>query len=302
VNDEELAISSIIRIYAKDAKGNQKYPRDKEGNEKALPRLDLRSWQYATNKERNAFYPKNKFGKEILYGDYIQRKDGSIQYPLTEDGNPEYEIDYTTRDEYYFIKKDESINWGEDINGNQRYAKKQMGTSIILRMENWPMTIRICQNQNWRRSYPVEITNQSTRSYKEVILNGEYARTNLEEVKYPLDEYGNEYTLELPPAGKVKDSFPEGYYFPLGYPITNDNWVIVPEVDGKEYISDLLWPKVQANNIIGKLYRDGKNFRDYVTDVKSTRLSRAARQKYKTFPYNVNNPPVTIILLFSIIL
>ncbi|GFR11015.1 hypothetical protein TNCT_33671 [Trichonephila clavata] len=105
LNDEELTISSIIRIYAKDAKGNQKYPRDEEGNEKALPRLDLRSWQYATDKEGNAFYPKNKFGKEVLYGDYIQRKDGSIQYPLTEDGNPEYEIDYTTRDEYYFIKK-----------------------------------------------------------------------------------------------------------------------------------------------------------------------------------------------------
>ncbi|GFR12918.1 uncharacterized protein TNCT_328091 [Trichonephila clavata] len=339
VNDEELAISSIIRIYAKDAKGNQKYPRDKEGNEKALPRLDLRSWQYATDKEGNAFYPKNKFGKEVLYGDYIQRKDGSIQYPLTEDGNPEYEIDYTTRDEYYFIKKDESINWGEDINGNQRYAKKangdeyyppngelaydHSGSPQYARTEDgqviFPLDVegnecyikddskggshvmymddvlleRYAKTKTGEEVYPVEITNQSTRSYKEVILNGEYARTHLEEVKYPLDEYGNEYTLELPPAGKVKDSFPEGYYFPLGYPITNDNWVIVPEVDGKEYISDLLWPKVQANNIIGKLYRDGKNFRDYVTDVKSTRLSRAARQKYKTFPYNVNNPPVT---------
>ncbi|GFR03479.1 uncharacterized protein TNCT_191631, partial [Trichonephila clavata] len=286
VNDEELAISSIIRIYAKDAKGNQKYPRDKEGNEKALPRLDLRSWQYATDKEGNAFYPKNKFGKEVLYGDYIQRKDGSIQYPLTEDGNPEYEIDYTTRDEYYFIKKDESINWGEDINGNQRYAKKANGD------EYYPPNGELAYDHSGSPQYARTEDGQSTRSYKEVILNGEYARTNLQEVKYKLDEYGNEYTLELPPAGKVKDSFPEGYYFPLGYPITNDNWVIVPEVDGKEYISDLLWPKVQSNNIIGKLYRDGKNFRDYVTDVKSTRLSRAARQKYKTFPYNVNNPPL----------
>ncbi|GFQ76836.1 integrase catalytic domain-containing protein [Trichonephila clavata] len=74
----------------------------------------------------------------------------------------------------------------------------------------------------------------------------------------------------------------------------NDNVIIVPEVDGKELISDQLLPKVQANKIIGKLYRECKNFQDYVTNVKSTRLSRAARQKYNTLPdlLSTNNPPV----------
>ncbi|GFQ98434.1 hypothetical protein TNCT_153971 [Trichonephila clavata] len=102
-----------------------------------------------------------------------------------------------------------------------------------------------------------------------------------------MPKYEKDDTTHDEIAGKEKD------YFPRGYPITNDNWVIVPEVEGKEFISDQLLPKVQATNIIGKLYREGKHYRDYVTNVKSTRLSRAARQKYNIFPYvlGASNPP-----------
>ncbi|GFY06387.1 uncharacterized protein TNCV_3651741 [Trichonephila clavipes] len=138
---------------------------------------------------------------------------------------------------------------------------------------------RYAKTRHGEEIYPIQMTNQTARLYKEVILNEKYAKTNLQKAKYPLDEYGNEYTLEIPIQieGKEKD------YFPQGYPITNDNWVIVPEVDGKEFLSDQLLPKVETNNIIGKLYRESKNYRDYVTHVKSTRFSRAARQTYKIF-------------------
>ncbi|GFR15162.1 uncharacterized protein TNCT_284191 [Trichonephila clavata] len=118
--------------------------------------------------------------------------------------------------------------------------------------------------------------------FKEVILNENYAKTALQEAKYPLDEYGNEYNLEIPAdiAGKEKD------YFPLGYPITNDRWVIIPEVNGKKIISDQLLPKVQATNITGILYREDKNYRVYVTNLKSTRLSRSAVQGYMILAIN----------------
>ncbi|GFR05371.1 hypothetical protein TNCT_240051 [Trichonephila clavata] len=85
------------------------------------------------------------------------------------------------------------------------------------------------KTRNGKEIYPIQVTHQTARRYKEVILNEKYATTDLQEAKYPLHEYGNEYTLEIPAdiAGKEKD------YFPRGYPITNDNWVFVPEVDGK---------------------------------------------------------------------
>ncbi|GFY64074.1 hypothetical protein TNIN_184071 [Trichonephila inaurata madagascariensis] len=53
-----------------------------------------------------------------------------------------------------------------------------------------------------------------------------------------------------------------------------------PEVKGKKFISDQSLPKVQANNITNKLYRVDKNYPNCVTNVRSTRLSRTARQGY----------------------
>ncbi|GFY61754.1 uncharacterized protein TNIN_226601 [Trichonephila inaurata madagascariensis] len=149
---------------------------------------------------------------------------------------------------------------------------------------------RYAKTNTGEEIYPIQLANQAPTRYREVILN-EYAKTNLQEAKYPLDEYGNEYTpdISIDIAGNEKD------YFPQGYPITNDNWVIVPEVNGKIFISDQLLPKVQENNIINKLHREFKNDPDYITNVKSTRQSRAARQGYVTLALNSvvygTNPP-----------
>ncbi|GFU74757.1 uncharacterized protein TNCV_2431471 [Trichonephila clavipes] len=321
--------------YTKDASGKSIYPLDSNGNEIAFTKQGTGGRHYATDEKNNAYYPKNKFGGEVVFGDYILNKDGTIKFPLNREGDPKYEKDNHTNDQVYFTKKDGSINWGVDKHGNQRYAKRKNGdeyypeTGEFARNHSgspqyartrygkviFPLDVefnesyikddtngdshviyigddllhRYAKTKNGEEIYPIEITNQATRRYKEIILNGKYAKTNVQEAKYPLDEYGNEYTLEIPIhiAGKEKD------YFPRGYPITNDNWVIVPEVDGKEFISDQLLPKVQINNIIGKLYREGKNYRDYVTNRKSTRLSRAARQTYSTLPYvlGANNSP-----------
>ncbi|GFQ84607.1 uncharacterized protein TNCT_738581 [Trichonephila clavata] len=305
INNREVAIGYFFsKIYAKNASGKEKYPHDAEGNEVILPKLGTLSWNYAKDEDGNAFYPKDKTGEEIVYGDYIYYKEGSFKYPLNRDGMPKYETDDTTHDEVYVIQMERSINWGVDKEGNQRYAKKENGDEYYPANGEFACdpsgSPQYARTRDGKVIFPLDAERNESYlkddgeshiagRYKEVILNEKYATTDLQEAKYPLDEYGNEYTLEIPIqiAGKEKG------YFPRGYPITNDNWVIVPEVDGKEFISDKLLPKVQATNIIGKLYREGKNYRDYVTNVKSTRLSRAARQKYNIFPYvlGASNPP-----------
>ncbi|GFS88245.1 hypothetical protein TNCV_1722971, partial [Trichonephila clavipes] len=165
--------------YTKDASGKSIYPLDSNGNEIAFTKQGTGGRHYATDEKNNAYYPKNKFGGEVVFGDYILNKDGTIKFPLNREGDPKYEKDNHTNDQVYFTKKDGSINWGVDKHGDDllhRYAKTKKGEEI----------------------YPIEITNQATRRYKEIILNGKYAKTNVQEAKYPLDEYGNEYTLEIP--------------------------------------------------------------------------------------------------------
>ncbi|GFW11833.1 uncharacterized protein TNCV_4100441 [Trichonephila clavipes] len=253
VNNKETFIATgYAYTYAKDASGKSIYLLDTNGNQIALPKLG-----------------------EIVFGDYIYNKDGTIKFPLNREGDPKYETDQNTNDQVYFIKAERSINWGMDKKGNQRYAKRKNGdeyypanrevayhhsgspqyartsdgnvlfpldvelnNSYIKDNTNGDSHViyigddlldRYAKTKNGEEIYPIEITNQTTRRYKEVILNGKYAKTKLQDEKYPLDEYGNEYTLEIPiqVPGKEKD------YFPRGYPITNDNWVIVPEIDGK---------------------------------------------------------------------
>ncbi|GFR03151.1 uncharacterized protein TNCT_478281 [Trichonephila clavata] len=110
---------------------------------------------------------------------------------------------------------------------------------------------RYAKTRNGEEIYPIQVTHQTARRYKEVILNEKYATTDLQEAKYPLEEYGNEYTLEIPIqiAGKEKG------YFPRGYPITNDNWVIVPEVDGKEFIRTIVTQSASNQH-----YRNGDEY------------------------------------------
>ncbi|GFX57388.1 uncharacterized protein TNCV_3138071 [Trichonephila clavipes] len=287
VNDR---VQFIPFLYAKDALGNEKYPQDRLGNQMPLTEQGTGGWRYATDKDGNAFYPTNHNGKEIVYVDkkgnqrYAKKENGDEYYPP----NGELACDPSGSPQYARTS-DGKVIFPLDAERNESYLKDDAtGGSHVIYMGDVLLN-RYAKTSNGEEIYPIQVTNQSPRRYKEVILNEKYAKTNLQEAKYPLDEYGNEYTLEISIqiAGKEKD------YFPQGYPITNDNWIIVPEVKGFKLISDQLLPKMQANNFINKLYRENKTYRDYVTNVKSTRLSRAARQKYMTMALNnptQNNP------------
>ncbi|GFY57138.1 uncharacterized protein TNIN_267991 [Trichonephila inaurata madagascariensis] len=262
---------------AKDASGNECYPKDSNGDEYYIwnvwthvPATHNGDAYYAKNhlgeemlneleicKRRRGkpFYPTDKNGEEKVYGDYIYNKDGSFKYPLNPDGHPLY-AKKENGDEYYPPNgelaydqygstqysgtRDGEVIFPLDAERNESYLKDDTnGDSHMIYMGD-DLLDRYDKTRNGEEIYPIQMTNQTTRHYKEVLLNEKYAKTDLKEAKYPLDEYGNEYTLEIPIqiAGNEKD------YFPRGYPIINDNWVSVLEVDGKEFISDQLLAEV----------------------------------------------------------
>ncbi|GFQ99857.1 uncharacterized protein TNCT_226741 [Trichonephila clavata] len=140
------------------------------------------------------YYPMN--------GEFARDQNGTPQYARTSDGEVIFPL---------------------DAKGNESYLKDN-GESHVIHVDNMLLD-RYIKTKNGKEMYPIQMI-KPTR-FKEVILNEKYAKTALQEAKYPLDEYGNEYTLKIPAdiAGKEKD------YFPLGYPITNDCFIIIPEVN-----------------------------------------------------------------------
>ncbi|GFY38829.1 hypothetical protein TNIN_3541 [Trichonephila inaurata madagascariensis] len=158
-------VEVIPFLYAKDALGNEKYPQDAKGNEIALKAQGKTGWTYAIDKDGNAFYPTDNTGADNILGRYIYKNDGSIKYPLNQEGYPMYETDDTTNDELYSIKNDGSINWGVDREGNQIYAKKENGD------EYYPSNGEFACDQ---------------------FGSPQYASTRDGKVIFPLDAYGNE--------------------------------------------------------------------------------------------------------------
>ncbi|GFQ69539.1 uncharacterized protein TNCT_33971 [Trichonephila clavata] len=243
---------------------------------------------------------------------------------------PKYETDDTTNDEVYVIQMDGSMNWGVDKEGNQRYAKKENGDEyypangefacdhsgspqyartrdgkVIFpldaeRNESYlkddgethviymgdVLLDRYAKTKNGEEIYPIQVINPTL--FKEIILNEKYAKTALQEAKYPLDEYGNEYTFEIPAdiAEKAKD------YFPLGYPITNDCWVIIPEVNGKKSFLTNCFPKCKLPTLQNLLENLGNYCKVY--------------EYFRSFsfpPYRINETfsrkPVTCVATFQ---
>ncbi|GFY50628.1 hypothetical protein TNIN_432111 [Trichonephila inaurata madagascariensis] len=154
--------------------------------------------------------------------------DGSINWGVDKNGNQRY-AKRENGDEYYPANRelachhsgspqcartsDGGVVFPPDAHKKESYIKDDaIGGSHVIYMSD-VLLDRYAKTSNGEEIYPIQITSQIPRGYKKVILNEKYAKTGLQEAKYPLDEYGNEYTLEIPIqiAGTEKD------YFPLGY-------------------------------------------------------------------------------------
>lgn len=311
VKNEFMITFAPYKAYAKDASGRERYPKTLLGDENFLLD-DTYKPIYARNENLESYYPKNKEGDEFMAADtFIQNEDGTIVYPLNKFGLPIYEKKDNV--ELYHVDEKGLLSIGKDITGNQVYAKNELGdeyyppnNQFAYTLDNVPI---YAKNSLGEVIYPKTaegdeyyISNVKTNSvllanryakdkegneiYPEgLIIGRKYARNNLDEVEYPLDVYGNEWTLR--PSTLPLD---ESVIFPNGYPITNDGWVIVPKINNEPYLSNTMHPQVQDENVVGLLFRNAEVY-DYLTNVRSSRKSKSAFIEYSKLPrVKVPNP------------
>ncbi|GBN65609.1 hypothetical protein AVEN_112040-1, partial [Araneus ventricosus] len=203
--------------------------------------------RYAKDASDNEFYPKDARGNpKYIESTYAIDSGGKPIFPETKDG-----------DQFYLIGGDGSsiIEWAD--HSLNEYAKKKSGDEI----------------------YPTRYF-EILESYKEVIVDFKYAKLSNNQPYYPLDEFGNEYTLNIYRNSQIA----EPLSYPNGYPITNDNFIIVPNVDKKPYFLKHTNPKVEKENILGKIYSVIYGYNNYLTNVKATRKSRSSPKDYDYLP------------------
>lgn len=304
------------KYYAKDELDNQYYPKDEDGVEQ--PHDDSGKVTYARTKDGEEFYPKDQEESEFVEDDqYIINKDGTIKYPVDVNGHPIYPFDAV--DHQYYLFANGAMQIGKSTSGTPVYAKQK--TSSGAWDEYYPSDGQIgylltgepiyAETSTGQLIFPTDSANNEfylkhkntqadslhsagrkihryardnqgnefyPKNKKELVLDNRYAELKSTLVIYPLDENGNEYIL-YDDKKRDKDNFP------LGYPITNDEFVIVPKIDGRQYVSKNIFPKVNPANIIGMLYREGEGYSDYVTNVRSGRSSRSTvKPIYKVLP------------------
>ncbi|GFY68149.1 hypothetical protein TNIN_373131 [Trichonephila inaurata madagascariensis] len=196
VNNKETPIAQgYAYAYAKDASGKSKYPLDTNGNEIALSKIGVGGWHYAKDENGNAL-PKNKSERNSV-GDYIRNKDGTVKFPLNREGDPAM-IRINTQ-----MTRDGKVIFPLDAYGNESYIKDDaIGASDVIYMDDVVLD-RYAKKNTGEEIYPIQLSNQAPKRYREVILN-EYAKTDLQEAKYPLDEYGNEYTIDSMEIAEMK--------------------------------------------------------------------------------------------------
>ncbi|GIX96212.1 uncharacterized protein CDAR_70391 [Caerostris darwini] len=288
-------------IYAKNLMGEYFYPRDEKGDEYVLDEMKMikeldGTTLYPLDRNGNPQYTKFlgqeiyepleghanmvSFGKNII-GDEVYAKnfDGdeyypsSGQYAKSSQGIPLYAVDTSGH-----------IIFPKDSNGKEVYLKDSNFSDIFFQRGNYLKRYAFNEmNDEYYPSETIEIQNNILIS-RNVILNERYAETQDGEIVYPLDENNNEFTLDLEQY-HIEDALP------IGYPITNDSFIIVPNVNNKPFIVDTIFPDISERNIRGKLARDSHS-NDFVTNVRSPRISQVAKKRYTTIPWlNYSRPP-----------
>ncbi|GBO23293.1 hypothetical protein AVEN_179026-1 [Araneus ventricosus] len=254
-------------IYACDEKSQPFYPRDEHENEYAVNNTLIANnegtkfihprdvnGKSQRNTDGDEIYPKDTNSHQYYPGDIAFSKDNLPLYAYTKDGKIIFETN-SIGDETYFANPDDltdvmTTSTGEHL---QRYAQTVEGEEI----------------------YPKLTVNVSPFCQMEIILNDTHATDSNDKPKYPLDINGNEYTMN--PIGTDPDKV-----FPLGYPITNDEKIIVPNVNNEPLLG--IVPGVSLSDIEGLIRPNWPyNANDYVTSIKSTRPSRSPRQ----YPYEM---------------
>lgn len=271
VNNEIIEEEPTKRpLYPLDANGHPKYPVDSITGDEFYSRIIItnvdktfmkNTYLFLLNKDRDEVYAKKKNGDEFYPPDnsIAVTKEKNPKYALTSKKLVVYPND--KQSEYYIQDKEGNdllIAFGKPLD---RYARDSLGN------EHYPKkTIYLEGN------VPIK---------SDIILNNEYAQFFSKISYYPLDDLNNEYTITITPQNE------QDYQkiYPIGYPVTNDRFVIVPRYLNKAHIHKDVKPKVDTVNVIGKIYRRLTDTFDYRTNVKITELKRLVRSKPK--PYHI---------------
>lgn len=324
-------LSTGEKIYARDSSQDERYPKTKDGKEimaqtpngfKYAKKVSGKQFYPKTSLgEEYVIETENTIS-------YIKNTDGSFNYPLDQSGYPKYPKHPVTNSEVYLTNLTGLPIIGKDREGNERYAVDFEGnqyypegdiiaydrfnhpvyaitnTSKVIYKTNAdgdeyyfkiPKTSddwygvfldRYAKDTNGDDIYPQVVYNITMN--KEILLNDKYAKTHLKTIIYPFDEYGNEYT-RTPEDDKIVD---EETYYPRGYPITNDNKIIVPSITKEQktqpYLLKTGYPPIKEENIVGMLKTTNNEYRNYLTNIISSRKSRSTRKEYffkpKQFP------------------
>lgn len=302
--DMALQYKNHFPIYAKDKDGKEFYPRLK--NRQSDEYVVGEYYIYTT--DRRVIYPLSRRGVPLYpidkeTGDeiYFINKYGILTIGVDKWGNERY-AKKTNNDEYY----PPNMEYAKFKNGQPRYAVTGNGKVIfpvvegeeeylmdpktncdVIELEPRKLIDRYAKNKKLDEYYPSCVTDPSTGVRRDIIVNRKYAKLHNGTVIYPRDEYGNEFVNDIPANG-VRDV---NAHFPVGYPITNDNWIIVPGKGDVPYIVNSLVPLIQQKDITNKIYRSATNsYPDFKTNVSSRRQSYAALKKYPILPLNAPQP------------
>lgn len=271
-NREFLAVNELNQVYmAIDNDQNEKYPKDENGDE-YQPVPDL----FAKNNQGILLLPASRpyavvNGNEIYE---LHLGENTYLFAVDENGNPRY-ARKSNGDEYYppnnqAITNEDGIGLyasthTDDIifpriehTGDEMYFTDYAGDQIVPLLL-FAGRVRYARDANGNEIYP------ETSTPIGFVENSwlTYAKEATGNIFYPLDAYGNEYVFKDLP---IEDMMP------VGYPITNDEYYIVPGVSDKPLF--LKNSQISEKNIIGMISRDGVTFEDYLTNVKSNRKAR----------------------------
>lgn len=298
-------------IYAKE-NGKEIYPKTNL-NEDIIANDNGKPY-YAKDENGSEMYPKNEMGIEFMVDNMFAMDHGNnLKYPLNGQGQPTYIIDINTESEIYTFNSENKPVYGKNHCGDEVYAKNNIGDEFYAIDNN--NIIYFAKDRNGRYYYakgadnfiiyPMDSNNQyyisdengsfdllpknvpyAKKGQKEIypikninkhptemVINSYYAQNIFFKVYiYPKDAHGNEY---------IDETF--GFDDTLGYPITSDDLIIVPNRENKPYFYDQD-SNITHNDIKRLLYRPHSKGYDFLTNIKSTRTSSSPSTSYVTMP------------------
>lgn len=315
-------------IYAKDSKNADIYPTD-NGRQYVL--RDNGVAYYAKNENQEERYPVDSDNNDVVVENiFIRHKDGKIKLPVQKNGRPKYPKRGAS--EIYPVTDNNVPYYCKNREGVEVYAKNEKGDEYYL---NFNSQVMFAKDRNGEYYYALD--NNNVIIYPED-KNGEfYIKPENQSIYYLLTKsnfvtYAKRGKIEIYPTDIVEggkttemlmDTYAElltkGPFYPkdsnlneytqkdgliierLGYPITADGYIIVPNVENNP-IFNKKDSQVTMEHIKKLLYRPDWKSYDFLTKLKSKRIGVNPLSTYKTLDMNIKNTSILYYIIAALTL